>query len=212
LGVEVRPAPADLDGGVVLAGHHVGVGDDHAVAGDPAAALHAQPARGAEDLDHAAARGPHVRVARDARVGLGDVGLRALDLRERVEAGKRAQDRPGRRQVLVEVAEDCRALDRLTQVAGAGRLERHRAGDPDQPQPHAGHQRAAADAVEHAEPIAQAVAQPEPDQLEPGGQDAAEHERADEREQRRVGRFRALREQQRSQARTYEGTRGKAGQ
>ena len=59
---------------------------------------------------------------------------------------------------------------------------------------------------------AEAVAQPEPDQLEAGRQHAADQERPDQREQRRVGRLGALREQQRPQARTYEGARGEATQ
>jgi hypothetical protein len=151
-------------------------------------------------------------VARDARVGRTDIGLRTLDLGERVEAGERAQDRPRRGQVLVERAQDRGALDRLAELAGAGRLQRHGAEKPHQPEPQAGHQGAAGDPVEHAEPVAEAVAQPEPDQLEAGGQHAADHQRPDQREQRRVGRLGALREQQRPQPRTYEGARGEATQ
>jgi hypothetical protein len=147
-----------------------------------------------------------------ARVGRPHVGLRALDLRERVEAGERAQDPSRRRQVLVEHAQDRGALDRLAQLAGAGGLERHRAADPHQPQPDARHQRTAADAVEHAERVAQPVAQPEPDQLQAGGQHPADHQGSDQREQRRVGRRRPLGEQQRPEARPYESARGEAGQ
>ena len=49
----------------------------------------------------------------------------------------------------------------VAQVARAGGLERDRAADPDQQEAHAGDQHAAADAVEHAQRVAQVVAQPE---------------------------------------------------
>src|SRR3712207_6894873 len=46
---------------------------------------------------------------------------------------------------------DRRALDRLAKLARPGRLERHSASDPGQPEPQAAHQHRPADAVEHAE-------------------------------------------------------------
>ena len=56
LGVLPGALAAQLDGGVVLPGHHVGVRDHQAVAGEPAAPLHAEPAGGAQHLHHAARR------------------------------------------------------------------------------------------------------------------------------------------------------------
>src|SRR4029079_5062732 len=98
--VEVVSLPAELDRRVALAGDYVGVRDDQAVGRHPAAALDAEPAGGAEDLHDAAPGRVHLRVAGDARVRRPDVRGRAFDLRERVEAGERAQDRTRGRQVV----------------------------------------------------------------------------------------------------------------
>ena len=56
LRVEARIGAARQHARVVLPGHHVRVGHDDAVGGDPARALDADAARGAEDLHHAAPR------------------------------------------------------------------------------------------------------------------------------------------------------------
>ena len=79
LGVVARALAPQLDGGVVLARHHVRVGDHHAVAGDPARALHAEPARRAQHPHHAAARRAHLGVARDGRVRAPTPRGRAVD-------------------------------------------------------------------------------------------------------------------------------------
>ena len=50
------PSPPSCDGGVVLARHHVGVRDHHPVPREPAAALHPEPAGGAQQLHHAGSR------------------------------------------------------------------------------------------------------------------------------------------------------------
>ena len=100
--VEPRPGAAQQHLGVVLARHHVRVGDDDAVARHPARALDAEPARRPEDLHHAGRGRPHLRVAADALRGRRHVRLRPVDLRERVEARQRVEQRPRRRQRLVE--------------------------------------------------------------------------------------------------------------
>jgi hypothetical protein len=170
----------------------VGVRDHHAVADHPSAALHPEAAGRAEHPHDAPASALHLGIARDPRVRRGHVRRRTVDLRERVEAGERLQDRAGRREPLVQLAEDRRALDRLAQLGRPGRMERHGARDPHEPQPEARHQHRPGHAVEHAEPLAQAVAQVEAEQLEPAGQDAADQQRSDQGEQRRVGRLRPL--------------------
>ena len=87
---EVRPLAAELHRGVVLARHHVGVRDHHAVRRQPAAALHAEPASRAQDLHHAAARPRRTSGSRAiAALGGPTSAVGPVDLRERVEARER---------------------------------------------------------------------------------------------------------------------------
>ena len=82
---DARLAAARQDARVVLAGDDVRVRDDDAVPGDPARALHAEPAGRPEDLHHARRRVAHLGVARDARRRRVHARLRAVDARERVQ-------------------------------------------------------------------------------------------------------------------------------
>ena len=109
-------------------GDHVGVGHHDARRGHPAGALDADAARGAEDLDHAVARRGHLRVARDRRPRRRHARLGSVDPRERVERAQRVEQRAGRRQHRVELAQDRRALDVAPDVGP--RLQRHRAEHP----------------------------------------------------------------------------------
>ena len=163
-----RRAPARAPGQharVLLPGDDVRVGDDEPVAGDPARALDAEPAGGAEDLHDAVARRVHLRVARDPRGRRRHVRLRPVDARERVERAQRVQQRPGRRQDRVELAQDRRALDLAPDVRV--RRQRERAEHPGDPKPHAGGQHRAEHAVDGGERgRAQAGAQARADPLE----------------------------------------------
>ena len=89
------PSPRSCDRRVVLAGDDVGVGHDDAGRRDPARALDAEPARGAQERARrcrAAARTCGSRAIGGPRRR--HVGLRAVDARQRVEARERVEDRP----------------------------------------------------------------------------------------------------------------------
>ena len=120
-----RPAgsPPDLHGRVLLAGDDVGVGDDDAGRGDPAGALDRQAAGGAEHA-HDAARGALARRRRGRSRGSGAAtsARGPGDRGQRVEPRERVQDRARRRQHLVQLAQDRRALDVGAQLALAGCL------------------------------------------------------------------------------------------
>ena len=118
-----RLAPARQHARVALAGDDVRVRDDEPVARDPARALDAEPAGGAEHLDHARGRLLHLRVARDPGARRRDARLRPVDARERVERPQRVQQRPGRRQDRVEPLQDRGALD-LHRASGSRRSAR----------------------------------------------------------------------------------------
>jgi hypothetical protein len=139
-------------------------------------------------------------------------GSRAIRAVGSGTAGEGLQDRAGRGQVVVELAQDRGALNRLAQLAGAGRLERHGAADPGEPQREAGQQDAPAHPVEGAEPAAQLMPQAEADELEAGREEPSDQQRAAEREQRRVGRLVALGQQQRAQPRPQKRAGRKSGQ
>ncbi len=96
---------------VVLAGDDVGVGHHHARARHPPRALDPQSAGGAEDAYDGGGGGADIGVAQDPAGRRGDVGARAVDLGEGVDARERVEDRPRRRQELVEALEHDRALD-----------------------------------------------------------------------------------------------------
>src|SRR4051794_27811276 len=184
--VVVGPLAARLDRCVVLTGNHVSVRHDQAVAGRPAAALHAQAAGGPEHLDHAAPGGLDLWVAGDRRVWRRDPGLGPRDRGEGIEAGEGLKDRAGRGQDVVELLQDRRPLDRLAQLPGPRRLQRHGADHPCEPEPETGEQCRAAQAVEHPELVPEPVTEVEAQDLEPRGEEAAEEERADEGEHRRI--------------------------
>ena len=85
-------------------------------------------------------RGAHLGIARDRRVGRPHARIGTVDPRERVEARERLEQRARRRQHAVQLLEDRRALDRLAQLAGARRLQRHGARDPREAQAQAAHE------------------------------------------------------------------------
>jgi hypothetical protein len=91
-------------------------------------------------------------------------------------------------------------------------VERYRAADPDDTQPEGANECRAADPVQNPEAAAEPMAKPEAEQLEPGGEDAPERKRADERRQRRVRRARALLQEERSYSRAKQGPAGEAGE
>jgi hypothetical protein len=177
----------------------VGVRHDEPAAGDPAAALDAEAAGGAEHAHDAARSRLDLAVARDGGVRGRHVRGGPRDRREGVEARQRLEERARGRQDGVELLEDRRPLDRLAELAGTRRLERHRARDPDEEEPQARDERAAAEAVERSEAVAQPVSQVEAEQLEHGRERAADEQGAHERHERRVGGLRAVREQQRAE-------------
>ena len=187
VGVEPRRVAADLDRGVGLPGDHVGVGDHQPRSGDPAAALDPEAAGGAEHLHHAAAGGGDAARRDDAAGRRRHVGGRPAHRRQRVDPRERMQERPRRRQQLVELLEDRRALDVVAEHRRARRLERDRADDPRDPERHRSGQDRAEHAVDEAEPRhpqEHAGARPEP--LQAAGQHRAGEQRAHQPEQRRV--------------------------
>ena len=119
--------------GVVLAGDDVGVGDDQPRAGDPARALDAEAAGGAEHANHRAAGADHVGVGGDRRVGRRHRRRRPDDRRRRIDPVERMQDRPRGRQHFVEAAQDHRALHIGPQLRRPRRVQGDGAEDPDQP-------------------------------------------------------------------------------
>ena len=94
-------------------------------------------------------------------------GIGALDLRERVEARQRLQHHARRRQPLVQLREDRRALDRLAQLARARGVERHGARRSRRaPSPRAATSTAPPSPSSRPSPLAEPAAQPEPEHLE----------------------------------------------
>ena len=164
------------------------VGHDEPVPRHPAAPLDPEAAGGADQLHHAAAGGLDVRIPSDGAVGGPYSDRRAGDLGEGVEAGKRPEDGAGRRQRVVEPAQDRRSLDGPAQVPRSGGLQRDGPGHPRERQAQAREEQPAADAVEHSEPLPQAVAQVKADDLEAGREDAPDEQGADQREEGRIGR------------------------
>jgi len=111
-------------------------------------------------------------------------------VRERVERLQRVEQRPGRRQDRVELAQDRGLLDVAADVRV--RAERHRAKYPSDQKPHASREDGAqrtVDGGERGRP--QTGAQARADTLESGGEHAAGHDRADQRERRCPLRFAA---------------------
>ena len=146
----------------------MGVGDHGSRRGHPAAALHAQATRRAQHLYDAAPRAPHVRIARDLRVGRRHVRLGPVDLGEGVEARQGLDERSRGRQRGVELTEDLRALDRLAQLARPGGVERHRAAHPGQQQAQAAHQQGARSPSSRPRRSPEPAAQAKAEQLEEG--------------------------------------------
>ena len=105
---------------VALARDDVGVRDHEPGAGHPARPLHAEPARRPEHLHDAVRRRRATRALRAMpRRGGATSTIGPVDVRERVEAAQRVEQRPGRRQDRVEALEDRRALDLLAQLVAA---------------------------------------------------------------------------------------------
>ena len=184
-----RPAPAQQHRRVLLARDDVGVGDDEPVARDPAGALDAQPAGGAEDLarrSRAAARtcGSRAIAAR----GAGTSRLGPSIARERVEARQRLEQRPDGGSTSLSCR---RIVERWTSRA-------QRRGSPAsaaRPRPPSTRARArrraqqrAQQPVDDADPArAAARAQSRAEPLEPEQRAARRAARADQAEQRAYG-------------------------
>ena len=162
---------------------------------DPAGAGDAEAAGGSVHADDARRRLPDARLAEHGRIRWSDRRQRTGDRRERINARESSQRSP-RRHELVQLAEHRGLLHLPPEVRLAGKLERDRAEDPDQGQPGERTEREAAGRVGGAE---WSRRNPPPDRRpdrraeelqqdrEPGG--------ADERDERRVGRLRAVGEQ-----------------
>ena len=205
---QIRRITTGLDGRVLLAGEHVRVGHDDFRLDHPAGALDRQAAGGAEHAHDAARGAPHTRRPRDGRLGRGDVRRGAGDLGQGVEPRERVQDRAGRRQQLVELAQDRRALDVRAQRALARRLRRHGCEDPDDAQTEGRAERRAEQAVEQAQAREeQRAPQPEAQTLQPTREDRAGQQRADQPEGGRVWRGGSAGQQKRTQASSEECTK-----
>ena len=201
LGVQpLARSPSDLHRRVVLAGHHVGVGHHQPVARHPAAALHAEPAGRAQHADHAA-RGRRAPGGRRRSPG-----------RARATSGWGPR-MPGNGSKRASVLSSgplggsaalscCRITERWIGSRSSrapGVCSATAPRQPDQPQPDRGHQHRAAQAVERARAPARAgPRRRKPSTSRRRGQDAAHQQRAHQREQRGVGRARALREEHRA--------------
>jgi hypothetical protein len=131
-----------------------------------------------------------------------DPRARAGDRRQRIEARQRVEDRAGRRQHRVELAQHERALHVGAQRRQPGRLEHDGPRQPGQPERDRDAERAAEQRVGDAEAAdPQAAAQAGAEQLQPAREHPADHQGTREREQRRVRRVRAVGQQQRADAR-----------
>ena len=186
--------------GVVLAGDHVGVGDDESGPGHPARALDAQPAGSAKHAHDRVFSPRHVGVGRDRRVRLRHRRGRPDDRRRRIDAVERVQDRARGRQHFVEAAQDQRALHVGTQAGGPRRVQDNRPEDPDQPQRDRGDQGRAAGAVgevQHPPAPDQPRAQPQGEALQGDRDEGSGDKGAKRGAERRVGRRRPLVEHQR---------------
>jgi hypothetical protein len=197
----------------VLAGDDVRVGHDEVVAGGPAGALDAEPAGAAEDPHDVRSRGGDARPAQHLGRGRRDARVGTLQLRQRIEARERVEDRPRRRQRRVEPSQHLRLLHLRAQLADAWRLQHDRARDPHQPERQRRRQRRAQCAVEQADPWQpQHAAHAHPERLQDARQQAADQQRAREREQGRVRGVRAVRQQQRTDARADDRAEREAGE
>src|SRR4029077_8145471 len=131
--------------------------------------------------------------------------------RQRIEPRERVQDRPGRWQQDVQLAQDSRALDVDAQLTLARRLGHDGCHDPNDSQPERRAKRRAAQAVEQAHPgDDQRASHHEAEAFHPTREDRAREDRADQPEGGRVRRGRSLRQQKRTQARSEECTNGEA--
>ena len=210
---EARRAAGHLHGRVLLAGDHVGVGDDLVGSRRPAGALDREPAGGPDHADHAVRGRAHAGLARDARRGRRHVRRGTGDRGKRVQPRERSEDRAGGRHHLVQFAQDRRLLDVGAEPALPRRLRRHGGDDPDDPE----RERDAEQRAERAVGEACArqhdhAAQPQSEALEAAREDRAREQRAHETEGGRVRRRRAFGQQQRAEPRSDEGAQGEAGE
>ena len=188
----VRAAVAgNLHRRVVLSGDDVCGGDDEPRCREPAAALDAEAAGTADDPDDGRLGADDRGAARDRRARRHRGRRRPDDRRERVDAGEQPEQAV-RRDLLVEAADDFRALDFVTEAGLAGDEQRGRTHHPDECDAGGRPEHGAADRIEEAK-----RREPEPAAHE-GAEDARDrlkNERADERAgepgERRPGRGRA---------------------
>ena len=199
VGVVARPVALDLHGRVVLARDDVRVGDDDPVAAppspspprpgrtpSPAPSRRSAPPPAPPGRARSASRRRPTRPRGPVDLGIGSKRASAFSIGP--DGGK------GRVQPLRIVE---RWMSRRSSRA-PGRLERHRARDPGDPEADAPQQDRAADAVERPEPVAACAPRSgNPAVSSTRRQDAADHERAHQRDERRVRRLGALLEQQR---------------
>ena len=164
---------AELDGRVVLAGDHVRVRHHEAVARRPSRC----PARRGRRPSRARARrcrpppGPPGRARSSRWAG----GTFADGPRIEGNGSKRASAwriGPDGGSAAFSSLQDRRALDRLAQLARAGRLERHGPAIQTRNRPEARDEHAAAHPVEQPEALAEPLAQVEAEHLEARGEDA----------------------------------------
>ena len=150
----------------------------------------------------------HARRPREPAARGRDVGRGPGDRGQRVQARERVQDRAGRRQHLVELAQDRRALDVRAQAGSARRLGGDGGGDPDDAEAERRAEQRSERAVEQPQCRAsiRRATQPQADTLEAAREDRAGEQGADQPERGRIRRGRALGQQQRTQAGAEEGT------
>ena len=197
-----------------LAGDDVGVGDHQAGRRRPSP-LPSTPSPQAVPNTRTtlwrAARTPGL--ARMRALGRRDVGGGTVDRRERIEARQRVEDRARRGQDLVQGAQDRRVLDVGAQRPRRRRVQGDGADDPGDPQADARGQRGAEEPVhgpQSRDPQRRAHAGAQP--LQAAGEHATGQQRAEQAEQRRVGRAIPLAEQQRGQAGAEERAHREPGQ
>ena len=203
------PTPADLDRGVALAGHHVGVGHDQPGRAPPSRCPRPPARRRCRTRARRCARGRRAPpgCAEDPPGRRRHVGGRAAHRRQRIEPRQRVEDRARRRQQLVELASGSPSAGCRGAAARAGRLRappRRRSRRSPRP----------TQAVSTAPSSPSTVRSPgsrrrertrAPRPSRPLASTPPAEQRAEQAEQRRVRRPRSLAEHQRRQPRADEG-------
>ena len=141
----------------------------------------------------------------------GHVRRRAAERRERVIAREGIEDRPRRRQRLIEVTKDHRVLEVTAQTRRGHRGQGDRADDPDDAQPDAGGEHRTEQPVDGPQTgKAQGKANAHSEPLEEAREQSSDDERSRQAEERGVDRVRPAREDQRSDPRSDDRTEGES--